>query len=392
MANSIKTDYMNTPNLGYSEYFIKNESDLNALSPKPGDRALVADSGAVYICIETGEWNKFGNSVPSEEVVIASEINENSTNNEVAGAAAVYAYGQQIKQEGGGGGGENVQSDWEQNDSTAPDYIKNRICYEEEGNTVTIEASEWLQGGEEWIFLGDHSLGLQIGDKPTVVIKKNGQEFKYICEPVQTAPDMPEGVLGTSAAVPEIQDTTEAGGNMMLYVFDNCLFDLETQEISVGDGFIFSLGGNRPPIAQLNLTTGGEIHQIPSKYIPPMKNYSTTEHVIGTWINGETLYEKTFVASIADSSDLEHIIEIENTEIDTCVGIDCSLIDNNKLVMGQGTITGSNGVIASVSAYYEHRTRPTTDQIYTEIVNEGAFAYPLTAYVTIRYIKSEGEG
>lgn len=32
--------------------------------------------------------------------------------------------------QGGGGGGEQVQADWNQNDSTAPDYIKNRPCYE----------------------------------------------------------------------------------------------------------------------------------------------------------------------------------------------------------------------------------------------------------------------
>jgi len=97
MANSIKTDYMNTPNLGYSEYFIKNASDLSALSPKPGDRAIVADNGAIYLCIETGEWSKFGNSIPSGEVVIASDINEDSTNDDVAGAAAVYDYGQSLK-------------------------------------------------------------------------------------------------------------------------------------------------------------------------------------------------------------------------------------------------------------------------------------------------------
>lgn len=43
---------------------------------------------------------------------------------------------------GGGGGGTGVQSDYNQNDSTAPDYIKNRPFYED-GNDIEFFTGDW---------------------------------------------------------------------------------------------------------------------------------------------------------------------------------------------------------------------------------------------------------
>lgn len=51
-------------------------------------------------------------------------------------------------------------------------------------------------------------------------------------------------------------------------------------------------------------------------------NYSTTEHVVGTWIDGKTVYEKTIVATnirvnTSDWQNLEQISDIDtliNTE------------------------------------------------------------------------------
>ena len=45
------------------------------------------------------------------------------------------------KRAGGGNGGSNVQSDWNQNDATKPDYVKNRPFYTETVETVLVEES-----------------------------------------------------------------------------------------------------------------------------------------------------------------------------------------------------------------------------------------------------------
>jgi len=59
MANIVKTEYMNQPILGFSEYLVKYTTDLTAISPQPGDRAIVVESG-LYICITQGSWEKIG--------------------------------------------------------------------------------------------------------------------------------------------------------------------------------------------------------------------------------------------------------------------------------------------------------------------------------------------
>ena len=45
------------------------------------------------------------------------------------------------KRAGGGNGGSNVQSDWNQNDATKPDYVKNRPFYTGVAETVLVEES-----------------------------------------------------------------------------------------------------------------------------------------------------------------------------------------------------------------------------------------------------------
>ena len=97
MGNAIKTNYMESPNLGYSEYFVKSKTDLSAISPKQGDRAIVADEGKIYLCVTQGEWEKFGNSIPSGNVTIETTINSESTNDDVAGAKAVWDLAEENK-------------------------------------------------------------------------------------------------------------------------------------------------------------------------------------------------------------------------------------------------------------------------------------------------------
>jgi len=56
-------------------------------------------------------------------------------------------------------------------------------------------------------------------------------------------------------------------------------------------------------------------------------NYSTTEHVIGTWIDGKPLYEKTFVANFTGATS----IELENSGIEYAQQIASSYVSSNVL-------------------------------------------------------------
>lgn len=54
-----------------------------------------------------------------------------------------------------------------------------------------------------------------------------------------------------------------------------------------------------------------------------MHNYSTTEHVVGTWIDGSTLYETTVVVPKTDITiDTEVYISHGISNIDTVIGIE----------------------------------------------------------------------
>lgn len=59
MALVVKTEYMNNPTKGYSEYLFYNDEARVAISPVPGDRGIMKN-GDVYFCWETGIWEKIG--------------------------------------------------------------------------------------------------------------------------------------------------------------------------------------------------------------------------------------------------------------------------------------------------------------------------------------------
>jgi hypothetical protein len=55
----IKTQYMDKPVRGYSEYFFYDDEARNSISPVVGDRCLMRN-GDVYVCWEVGVWSMIG--------------------------------------------------------------------------------------------------------------------------------------------------------------------------------------------------------------------------------------------------------------------------------------------------------------------------------------------
>ena len=59
MAEVIKTQYMDKPQRGYSEYIARNYKALEKIPPKEGDRAMLLN-GELYVCLDAGKWERLG--------------------------------------------------------------------------------------------------------------------------------------------------------------------------------------------------------------------------------------------------------------------------------------------------------------------------------------------
>lgn len=109
-------------------------------------------------------------------------------------------------------------------------------------------------------------------------------------------------------------------------------------------------------------------------------NYSTDEQKIGTWIDGSTLYQKTYQAQITEAGEIN--IDVSNENIADCVYFECvgkTNADDCIFTMA-GT---SNNDIEGIGGYY------IDDYLYVDCNISTANKYPITVYVTIRYTKAE---
>lgn len=59
MSDAVKTQYMDRPTKGYSEYFFKDDTAREAILPIPGDRAIMKN-GDLYFCWDKDVWEKIG--------------------------------------------------------------------------------------------------------------------------------------------------------------------------------------------------------------------------------------------------------------------------------------------------------------------------------------------
>lgn len=60
----------------------------------------------------------------------------------------------------------------------------------------------------------------------------------------------------------------------------------------------------------------------------PAVHYSTSEKVIGTWIDGKTLYQRTFVSNGPVTTTPRTIADLTNSNIDKCVNIQATFFEN----------------------------------------------------------------
>ena len=86
---------------------------------------------------------------------------ESASVGQVPKVAAVDENGVPTKWEAGEAGGQQIQSDWNQNDENAPDYVKNRLCYKyteliDAVSETTLDATTASEGYYTATIQGDH--------------------------------------------------------------------------------------------------------------------------------------------------------------------------------------------------------------------------------------------
>ena len=131
--------------------------------------------------------------------------------------------------------------------------------------------------------------------------------------------------------------------------------------------------------ARPTATSENEIIAYQDIYLAPRHQYSTEEHVVGTWIDGKPIYQKTFVLPTVTS----------NTNIELAVNVDEIVSHDEHWTSG----TGSNEIIHSTQYYFSSNdnvyisvyVRKSTDKLGTYISYSGTRS---NFVITVRYTKT----
>ena len=118
-------------------------------------------------------------------------------------------------------------------------------------------------------------------------------------------------------------------------------------------------------------------------------HYSTEEQIVGTWLDGSPIYEKTYTGvlpTIIDGTFSNILIDTTTENINLVVDYDIfviQIINNNKLTVKTPYLTNGG---QQLKAFYDGNQKVIN-------VSSNASAYSeCTLYATIRYLKNEEIG
>ena len=114
-----------------------------------------------------------------------------------------------------------------------------------------------------------------------------------------------------------------------------------------------------------------------------LDNYLTTEHVVGTWIDGRTIYEITYYIASLPSSAGVTIYSVGTTGVDSCWLKDCIIGVGNGFIIRND----QSDYAAFKTASITFRPSVTDGDIKLNCYN-GQNRSSTSAYVTIRYFKT----
>lgn len=307
--------------ISHGQRFItKNGTDYGV--PQPSSTVVITmpdKTKKTYVLNEAGEWQEGGvdmdySKLENAPIILANLadkdfIPEANTYYEHLGETTedfikgiIYLYdGKEYKAIDGSGSGAGVQPDYNQNDSAAADYIKNRPFYEETKTALAEVFNETLAfewnpetnaGSSVSEFLGAPMEGVAVGESVMVIF--NGVEYNLT---TQELPDEFKGEIeaagGTGflagAAWPTSESWTPPENLPFSLVY--MWASIDGQESTVVYG-VTSINQASIPVIVKAKATVTEIHTIDPKFIKDMY-YETT--------NTETLLEQTFTTTTVDN-------------------------------------------------------------------------------------------
>lgn len=118
-------------------------------------------------------------------------------------------------------------------------------------------------------------------------------------------------------------------------------------------------------------------------------NYSTSEQVIGTWINNKPLYEKTIVVNLTSAYMDIPLADKGINNIEFATVTEVTLIDDEGLVFPLNMVYQSGSTIDDVqftSAYMAINGSNSSFDI--DITQTVSITLPATVYATLHYTKS----
>lgn len=167
----------------------------------------------------------------------------------------------------GGGSGVETQADWNQNDQTKADYIKNRPFYEESVNQDSISLP--LKGIGVNVNM-DGTLGLKVGTTYTYTLMLGE---KIVGE--YSANAMFKSIYGNSMFVPALLDETNK-----IYIYDTTVYDNSSGTMHKGNGFVYKSENDSNTFDTIILKgisySNIIIHKVDNKYIDIDNEYDET--------------------------------------------------------------------------------------------------------------------
>lgn len=130
-------------------------------------------------------------------------------------------------------------------------------------------------------------------------------------------------------------------------------------------------------ISAIQDTKGNGLDEIITD-IKNKNNYSTDERVVGTWIDGRNVYEKTVAITKTSVGETEHEHGIQN--VDFIWASESFILDNTKSVYSYSNFMDRN---YNVSIYWMNSTK-----MALYVGNSRGGQLPFIFYIKLRYIKT----
>lgn len=180
------------------------------------------------------------------------------------------------------GGGEQVQPDWNQNDETAADYVKNRPFYTETRETILVEESTVSFQNNGSVYMA----GLESTFVPTVgetyKVYWDGTVYECICTDLKG--------LKTIGNLSIYNKGSDTGEPFLMDIIDGIAIEISTLDTS--DSHTFSISGVAEPIVKI---PSKYIDKDTSGYIVLHKNPAMTEEDVQNYIKAYSERKVVFI-------------------------------------------------------------------------------------------------